>query len=703
VSDIRQPENELDEVFLEYLRRMDQAAVDPEEFLAAHEHLAGDLRELIATAARVEQMAGPMLGSGVDRSSESSHIDAASAETVVVPPGTERNAGQSGSGFVGTSFGNYQILEELGRGGMGVVYKARQTGMARDVALKMIRSGRLAAESDVQRFYLEAKAAGRLNHHSIVDVYEVGEIDGHHFFSMEYVAGCDLARYAKQHDLSFSQIAKLIRQVVEAVDFAHQHGVLHRDLKPSNILVDAEGCPRITDFGLAKDLESGDQLTSSGSTLGTPSYMPPEQAQARRDEITCRSDVYSLGAILYVLLTGRPPFRADSHLDTLIAVIEDDPVPPRQHSSECPPDLEAICLKCLQKDPAARYATAQEMAEDLTQFIRGESVTARRSRLHRRVWRWLRNVPLVAALLGRKRIRPTPWQVRGQWIAVAVALAAVAGILAWPGLVESRRLATVDISTGPASGKYFEIGQAFAARLSATTEREVQALETAGSVDGHDRLLAGDADLAFLQENVSQAHGLKVLAPLYREVILVLVRRESGITTVPELTKHHISLGPPGSGMRFSSQQLLRHYHVPEEDLYSVNRPYTDLAHDGDLEGAIVTIRLDALRELAASGDYRLLPLEQAPGFRVMQLQEEDLPGLVPSEGALVPATFAILAVREQSPEWFVNDCLDALYGAEGLAAETDAILSLEEAAAWPTLSFHTASERFFRAARGVP
>jgi eukaryotic-like serine/threonine-protein kinase len=701
---------QLDEAFHQYLRLVDdQGPIDDIAFLAAYPACAGQLRELMETADQIEEMAGPPLESAAEADASSSAVDPSLEETVVVEDhGVPSDAGTktaSGS-LVGRILGDYQIKRELGRGGMGVVYLARQISMDRDVAFKMIRSGCLASESDVQRFYFEARAAGRLKHPSIVQVYQVGQIEGHHFFSMEYIEGENLARMSQEQQLSFEQVAMLVQQVAEAVDFAHQHGVLHRDLKPSNVLIDSAGRPRITDFGLAKDMAAAEHFTSSGSALGTPSYMPPEQAEARRDDVTCRSDVYSLGAILYQLITGRPPFRGDSLLETLTHVIHDEPRPPRDLNRQCPRDLEAICLKCLQKSPSGRYDTAHGLSEDLDRFLSGDRVRARRSRWYRRAWHWLRNVPFLAAALGRKTTNPTAWHVRFQWSLIALIIAGLLGMLVVPRAAEWQRMSVIDVSTGRPEGTYDRIGRSLADDLRETLSHEVRVHAAAGAVEGHSRLVSGEADLAFLQENVLEAASLKVLAPLYREAVLVIVRRDLSAAGIADLADLRIALGPPASGMRLSSERLLGHYGIDPSLLRDNDRPYTELVTDTELDGAIVTIKVDdpSLQELLRSGEFRLLPLPDSndiPGFRSMLLREQHLPdGLIPPEGLLVPATFAILAIRSQSPDWFVESCLQALYRGDGVASQFEHVFALRQAAAWTDLNYHPAAQRYFSQAR---
>lgn len=274
-------------------------------------------------------------------------------------------------------FGDYELLSEIARGGMGVVYRARQISLDRIVALKMILAGRLANLEEVERFRTEALAAAGLQHPNIVAVYEVGEQDAQHFFSMEYIEGESLSHRLSRAPLAPRDLARCMRALAQAVHYAHRQGVIHRDLKPSNILLDADGQPHITDFGLAKRLHDDNGQTRTGTILGTPSYMAPEQAEGRSDDIGPRSDVYSLGAVLYECLTRRPPFRNDNVYDTVRQVINDAPPRPRNLVADVDEDLELICMKCLEKDPTLRYGSADELAEDLRRYLDGEEISAR--------------------------------------------------------------------------------------------------------------------------------------------------------------------------------------------------------------------------------------------------------------------------------------------------------------------------------------
>ena len=294
------------------------------------------------------------------------------------------------------SFGNYELLRVIARGGMGVVYLARQVALNRTVAIKMIRSGWLASDADIHRFRREAEAAAGLKHPGIVAVHDVGEVQGLQYFSMDYIAGTSLTQLLKAGPLAAPQAAELAASVAEAVQHAHEHGILHRDLKPSNILVDGGGRPHITDFGLARWMDDDSGLTLTEQALGTPSYMPPEQISRRFGESSPQSDVYSLGATLYEMLTGRPPFVAASRLERVELVLHQEPTRLRLLNAHVPVDLETICLKCLQKEARQRYESARELAVDLRRFLQGEPVAARPVSALERTVRWCRRHPALA-------------------------------------------------------------------------------------------------------------------------------------------------------------------------------------------------------------------------------------------------------------------------------------------------------------------
>jgi len=298
----------------------------------------------------------------------------------------------------GQHFGDYQLLEELGRGGMGVVFKARQLSLNRVVALKMIQSQRLASAALVQRFRMEAEAAASLRHPNIVAIHEIGEHTGQHFFSMDFIEGQSLAERVKGEPLPARAAADCVRKIAEAVHHAHQHGILHRDLKPANILIRSDGEPHVTDFGLAKRIEADSALTLTGEILGSPAYMAPEQASGSPRQVTVAADIYSLGAILYELLTGRAPFAGVTPIETVHKVIHELPTAPEAINASVPRDLAVICFKCLEKEPHRRYATAQELVDELGRFLRDEPIQARAVGRAEKLWRWSRRNRVVAGL-----------------------------------------------------------------------------------------------------------------------------------------------------------------------------------------------------------------------------------------------------------------------------------------------------------------
>jgi hypothetical protein len=347
----------------------------------------------------------------------------------------------------------YEILGELGRGGMGVVYKARQLGLNRLVALKMILVGGHAGEAERTRFRLEAEAVARLQHPNIVQVFDTGESHGHPYFSLEFVGGGTLATRLDHRPQPARQAAQLTAVLARAVHAAHQCGIIHRDLKPSNILLTPDGTPKVTDFGLAKRLDAEGHLTQSNAILGTPSYMAPEQAECRPRSVGPAADIYALGAMLYEMLTGRPPFLAETPLDTILQVVTDPPVPPSRLQPRVPADLEAICLKCLDKQPHRRYHSARALADDLDRFLAGLPTEA--GQLRARSWT-RRNAGQLAAVgvwaLGAALLA-APWPPR------PVVYALVGGVFLPFGLRLWRRAAgkSLDVLRGH-RGKVYGLG-----------------------------------------------------------------------------------------------------------------------------------------------------------------------------------------------------------------------------------------------------
>ena len=294
--------------------------------------------------------------------------------------------------------GDYELLEEIARGGMGVVYRARQLSLSRIVALKVVLQGPFSSPDFVRRFRNEAEAIATLRHPNIVSIYEIGEHGGNHFLALEFVEGRSFAEVTRERPLPARRAADYVKIIAGAVAYAHARGVLHRDLKPSNILLDVFDQPRVTDFGLAKLVNRDADLTITGQVMGSPNYMPPEQAAGKVSDCTPQSDVYSLGAILYQLITARPPFQGETLQAILVQVQSAEPLLPRRLNPGIPADLQTICLKCLQKEPARRYASAQELADDLERFIESKPILARPVPLSERTWLWCRRRPLLAGV-----------------------------------------------------------------------------------------------------------------------------------------------------------------------------------------------------------------------------------------------------------------------------------------------------------------
>ncbi len=706
-------EEQLDQVMAEYIRRVDAGErVDREQFLNANPDVRDELDELLGMADKVEQMAGPVIS--CDQADSEQEVDFATDsdlhETITHTPESTSPV-DAPAERLPRRCGKYELLEVLGRGGMGVVYKARQVNLKRMVAVKMILEGRLASTSDIQRFRIEAQAAGRLSHSNVVTVYEIGELDGRHYYSMDYIDGLSLADLVRAGPQDSRNAARYLQTIAEAIHLAHENGILHRDLKPANVLIDRDDEPHVTDFGLAKLAGDDSGLTLSGATLGTPSYMSPEQAAGNRRKVNRTSDVYSLGAILYALLTGGPPFRKETVVETMFDVVHTDATPPRAMNSIVDRDLETICLKCLQKRPGRRYQTAKALAEDLGRYLRDEPINAKPVGWMTHTARWIRNVPMIAASTGGRAVKPSRSQLRANAAIILVLLMSVVAFTLYRVLPRPlpRR---IRIASAMVGGVYHDFGEAYGALLGGCTKRSVSALPTKGSVENARLLLSRETEVALLQENAIADEQVAVVAPLYYEVVHFVVRKDRGITALDDLADRNVSLGRIDSGMRLNSLKILEvHGTLPIERLGKTNAYFTDLLKGEDLDAAIVTIgpQDDELRKLLSSGQFELLSLDEAliekvsrvPSFRPYTIRKGSLQtgtgDVVPVPAADVRslATATFLTVRRDAPDVLVRKMLETLYG-ENTLVKDFGLITADEAVHWREFALHPAASEFF-------
>ncbi len=692
--------SELDHWMAEYLLRKDAGeTLDREAFLAeCPEALREEMAQLLDTADLIDSMAGPPLAAAAEM-----QANPADQITLVHHP-SERTA-SGGTAWLaephsGERFGDYELLEVIGRGGMGVVFKARQISLNRICAVKMILAGRFASREDIQRFYAEAQAAGKVDHPNIVTIYQVGEIDGRHFFSMDLIEGPNLADLCANGPMEPRRAARYLETVARAVDVAHRQGILHRDLKPANILIDVGDRPCVTDFGLAKHLEADFELTSTGIAIGTPSYMPPEQATGQWDQLGPASDVYSLGAILYVLLTGQPPFRASTALDTIYAVVHNEPRRPRELNPSADVDLETICLKCLEKDPAKRYATAEELADDLARYLRGEPIQARPIGRVRRLVYWTLGIPIVAALVGRHPALPTVGQRRAQAALVLTAICAVVALGLWmrsPAGPPNRLPARIRIAAGREGGMYDRFAKELAESLYQSTGREVLVGHTSGSIENSELVTSRKYHLGLLQAGAMHGDEVTVIAPVFYEVVHVVVRADRPIEKLEDLRGRWICLGEPGSGMRLTAEALAKHFELPTD---SPVRDYTwsQFLADEAADAAIVTLVLhsEPVTQALATGRFRLVSLPSMddwddPTLERCHFSQSVYPEAIREpEGWETVRTPAFLVTHPTAPPALVHATLDAFY-----QIDNPACISRATAASWTFLPWHRAAREY--------
>ena len=747
-------ETELDQALLDFMRRFDAGNIqDRETFLLEYPEIAPQLRTLLDAADLIEKMAGPTLAElanpNVNFESQAGQAFSGSTSepfdpnTLTLPPPPSNKFGslrpasispndstlppaKNQSDFSLTSlgntnnsqsilpyrFGDYILEQVLGRGGMGVVYLAFQVQLERRVAIKMIRSGCLASDDEVNRFHTEARSAASLYHPNIVTVYQCGECDGHHYFSMDYVPGTDLAKRITSGPMSPREAVRYVRDVARAIDHAHQQGVVHRDLKPANVLIDESDAVMITDFGLAKQMGSDKGLTATGATLGTPSYMSPEQAAGKSEEQGASTDVYAIGAILYALLTGKPPFQGESVLQTIMQVIHRPAPTVRQSNPNVHSDLDTIVTKCLEKLPSRRYATAGDLADDLDRFYQGIPITALPPSIFRRCKHWLANVPLVAAVTGTRNIEPTPSQRIAQNV-VMVSVMALALIWLTGGQIaeyirNTNMPRNISIASGAPGGMYFEVAGKLAKRLQTSSGRAPNVVATNGSVENLKQLVNSNVQMALMQESSVRADQVAVVAPLFYEAVHILVPKDSKVEHIVELVGKKIMMGTKDSGTYQTSTRLLKHFGVTPENTTLVDSDWThtDRLDEADVVIAVTKEGQQGIVELLKDARYRLLSIDDAaslalkePMFRLYEIPNQ-VYGTSSDSHLFTLRTTALLVVRKDASTRMVEECLKAIYSGPPAA---DGLIAMELAANWQGLPYHEAARRFFSASLGAP
>ena len=706
----------LDEAFAAYLRSCDAGEVGSrEEFLAQFPDMAGDLKELMEAADMIgrvtlgdqstDQAISQQAMPGADTiGSHEQTGDESGGDPAATLPMANRAKGDPGP-TLPYDLGDYQLLEVIGRGGMGVVYRAKQYHLDRIVAVKMIRSGMLAGEAEVRRFYTEAQAAARLHHPGIVSVHQFGQRGGHHFFSMEYIEGTDLQRKINGSQLELKDAARYVRDVARAIHDAHQNGVLHRDLKPANVLIDKHDKIHVTDFGLAKHLDSDSSVTGSGAAVGTPHYMAPEQAGGHSDRATRQSDVYSLGAILFAAITGRPPIVADTVVQTLLQVVHHPPPTMRSIRAGTPTDLETIVAKCLEKSPAKRYQSAERLADELDAFLEGRPIAARPRSAVIKTWHWLEGVPIVGALTGRRVLETTVTHLRFQAAVLLMVLMMpllLTGFAVWWSRYRQAMPTGVEIGGGLRGGVYSDIASELASRLGDAHRVVTQVLPSDGSLDNRANLINGDVDLALMEASAISGDQLCVVAPLFFEAVHVLARDDTEIESIEDLRGHEVAVGPAGSGSHITANLLLESLNLGAEEVPRKTINWHELDDDRSTDAAIICIgRGSPIVKELLDEDWQLIAIPNAveiallhPTLKTMPIRYSDYPDAsIPTEGLPTVGTTAFLAARQDTPGALIKASLNALYRAPPIMA---GMIPRDTSAEWQGLAFHPVARQYF-------
>ncbi len=715
MSDSPPQHDPLDEAFAAYLRSCDAGELSSrEDFLAQFPDLADDLRQLIEAADLIGQVTqspnNPDSKNNINAAAETVALDVsgeAGADPAVTLPMPHRAKGDPGP-TLPFDLGDYLLLEVIGRGGMGVVYRAKQHQLDREVAVKMIRSGMLADDAEVRRFYTEAQAAGRLHHPGIVSVHQFGRRAGHHFFSMEYIQGTDLQRRINESELEPEEAARYVRDVARAIHHAHQKGVLHRDLKPANVLIDQQDQIHVTDFGLAKHLDSDSSVTGSGTAVGTPHYMAPEQAGGHSDRASHRSDVYSLGAILFACLTGRPPIVADTVMQTLMQVVHEPAPSVRSLRRDVPADLDTIIAKCLEKNPNKRYESAEKLANELNAFLEGRPIEARPRSHVVKLWHWFEGVPLVGALTGRRVLHSSDLHRRFQAAMLLLMLLspviAVSLFTAWQrhrDATKDAMPASVRMAGGVEKGFYNGIAHVLGERVKTSYPIQFEVVPSGGSLDNRERLLAGHVDIAPMQRTAITGTNLFLVAPLYHELVHVLARRDSDIETIEDLRGRTVAVGPRGSGSWEAADLIFKSLNMNDQ-ITRKTMEWDKLKDDDAPEAAMICIgrRSDLVSELIQAGGWKLIPIPshirvsaQHPALKTMTIRPGEFAEGQPASEILTVGTTAFLAAREDTPSELVMAFLNALYADP---PPCRGLIPRDQLTEWHPRAFHPAAQRFY-------
>jgi hypothetical protein len=720
MADSPRTNDPLDEAFAAYLRSCDAGELGSrEEFLSQFPELADELKELIEAADMIDQVTHghssaehqPVTQPLPGAETIASHLpvgDDSNGDPAATLPMAIRAKGDPGP-TLPYDLGDYMLLEVIGRGGMGVVYLAKQHELDRLVAVKMIRSGMLADDAEVRRFYTEAQAAARLHHRGIVGVHQFGRRAGHHFFSMEHIRGTDLQRKINGSMLEPEDAARYVRDVAHAIHHAHEMGVLHRDLKPANVLIDEQDQIHVTDFGLAKHMDADSSVTGSGAAVGTPHYMAPEQAGGHSDRACHQSDVYSLGAILFACVAGRPPIVADTVMQTLVQVVHQPAPPVRSIRSDVPIDLETIIAKCLEKKPNKRYASAEHLALELNAFLEGRPIEARPRSRAIKAWHWLEGVPLVGALTGRRVLHSSTTHRRFQAAMLLLLLMTpilAAGVFTVWQRHKQAMPDMIRIAGGIEGGVYNDISTELASRVGIVHNVSTEVIASGGSLDNRDRLLRGAIDLAPMQATTINSD-IRVVAPLFYEVVHVFAKVDSKIQSITDLRGHHVAVGPRGSGSRATAELVFDSLKMTPDTVTRVVIDWEQLFSDEAPDAAMVCIGRGSplVSKLLADGRWRLVPIPtgsqislQHPTLSYMTIEPTEIGRPATSESPLsvgIPtvATTAFLAARADTPSALVLAALDALYDEPPPCV---GLISRAHAAEWQGLAFHPAASRYF-------